>query len=125
MRTVLESLAVAYAREVADLSRLTGISPDHVVVVGGGVRNTLLVEMTAAACRLPVVAGAAEASAVGSALAQLQTLGHLGPDDGARVLAASVPTTVTEPGDVDAALHPLADLADATTALPTDRKELI
>lgn len=112
VRVVIESLAVAYARSVAELARLTPVEPDHVVVVGGGTRNDLLSEMTAVACDLPVVLGAAEASATGSILAQLQTLGHLaGPDDLWSVLEASAPTTVIEPGDADPAARGLVELS--------------
>ena len=112
VRAVLESLAAAYARSVDQLARLTGTRPSQLVVVGGGARNTLLSEMTAAACRIPVLVGPVEASAAGSVLAQLETLGHLaGRDDGARALAASAPPTLIDPGDVDPALRRLADLA--------------
>ena len=56
-------------------------------VVGGGVRNELLLQLTADACGLPVIAGPAEAAALGNILIQARALGR-GPGDlgGMRVL---------------------------------------
>jgi rhamnulokinase len=44
-------------------------------VVGGGSRNALLCQLTADACGLPVVAGPAEAAALGNILVQARSLG--------------------------------------------------
>jgi rhamnulokinase len=44
-------------------------------VVGGGARNTLLCQLTADACDLPVVAGPVEATAIGNALVQARAHG--------------------------------------------------
>lgn len=77
VRTVLESLAVAYARAVEEITRLAGITPRRIRLVGGGSRNELLCQMTAAATGLPVLAGPVESSAAGNVAAQLETLGHL------------------------------------------------
>ncbi len=75
-RCVLDSLAAAVASIVAELESLTDEPIDGVVVVGGGVRNTLLNELIAQATGLDVVAGPAEASALGNALVQGVALGH-------------------------------------------------
>jgi rhamnulokinase len=74
---------------------------DTVHIVGGGARNTLLCQLTADACGLPVVAGPAEAAALGNVLVQARAL-HLGPDDlpGMRALIrATHPLRRYEPGD--------------------------
>jgi rhamnulokinase len=44
-------------------------------MVGGGVRDHLLCQLTADACGLPVIAGPVEAAALGNALAQARALG--------------------------------------------------
>ena len=62
VRCILDSLAAAYARTVRDAERLTGRQVEVVHLVGGGARNTLLCELTAAACGLPVLAGPARAA---------------------------------------------------------------
>jgi rhamnulokinase len=78
VRCVLDSLALAYRRTVADAQRLSGRAVDVVHVVGGGARNELLCQLTADACELPVVAGPVEATALGNALVQARTLGAVG-----------------------------------------------
>lgn len=79
-RCILDSLAVAYRRTVADAAALSGHAVDVVHVVGGGSRNALLCQLTADACRLPVVAGPVEATAIGNALVQARALGALDGD---------------------------------------------
>jgi rhamnulokinase len=53
---------------------------DTVHIVGGGARNALLCQLTADACGLPVIAGPAEAAALGNVLVQARSLG-VGPAD--------------------------------------------
>jgi rhamnulokinase len=76
-RCVLDSLAIAYRDAVADARELSGHLVDVVHVVGGGSRNELLCQLTADACGLPVVAGPAEATAVGNVLVQARAAGVL------------------------------------------------
>ena len=75
VRCVLDSLALAHRRAVRDAARLSGRRPTTVHVVGGGVHNTLLCQLTADACGLPVVAGPAEAAAFGNVLVQARAAG--------------------------------------------------
>lgn len=76
-RCILDSLALAYARTIEDARRLSGREVRVVHLVGGGSRNTLLCQLTANACGLPVVAGPVEATALGSILVQARAHGHL------------------------------------------------
>jgi rhamnulokinase len=97
-RCVLDSLALAHRRAVADAQRLAGHPVDVVHIVGGGARNALLCRLTADACGLPVIAGPAEAAALGNVLVQARAHGLAG--DLARLrelLARSRPLTRYEP----------------------------
>ena len=80
VRCILESLALAYRRNVRLAGALSGRDVDVVHVVGGGARNELLCRLTADACRLPVLAGPVEATALGNVLVQARTLGADLPD---------------------------------------------
>ncbi|HWG74032.1 MAG TPA: rhamnulokinase family protein [Acidimicrobiales bacterium] len=82
VRCVLDSLAVAHRRAVRDACELTHRAVDVVHMVGGGSRNGLLCQLTADACGLPVVAGPAEASAIGNLLVQARAAGLVGGDLG-------------------------------------------
>ena len=77
VRLVLESLAESYRRVLADLETLTGERAETLHVVGGGAYNAFLNQLTADACGVPVVAGPAEATALGNVLVQARALGAL------------------------------------------------
>ncbi|MFD5112631.1 rhamnulokinase family protein [Streptomyces sp. NPDC058391] len=79
-RCVLDSLALAHRRAVEDAQRLSGRAVDTVHIVGGGARNDLLCRLTADACGLPVVAGPAEAAALGNVLVQARAAGTVRGD---------------------------------------------
>lgn len=80
VRCILDSLAVAYARAIDDARRLSGREVRVVHVVGGGSQNTLLCQLTADACGLPIVAGPREATALGNVLVQARAHGGLTGD---------------------------------------------
>lgn len=80
VRCVLDSLAVAYARTIAQARDLTGVDPRVVHIVGGGSRNDLLCQLTADLCGLPVVAGPVEATALGNLVIQARTAGAVHGD---------------------------------------------
>jgi rhamnulokinase len=105
VRCVLDSLALAHRRAILGAQDLSGHGADTVHIVGGGARNELLCQLTADACGLPVVAGPAEAAALGNVLVQARALGA-GPDDldGMRALIrATQPLRRFEPaGDTPA-----------------------
>ena len=99
VRCILDSLALAYRARLREVQELSGRAVDTVHVVGGGVRNALLMQLTADACGLPVVAGPAEAAALGNILVQARTLGAAPADlRGMRaLLRATQPLTRFEP----------------------------
>jgi rhamnulokinase len=70
VRCALESLALCYRHSLADMDRLLGRKTKVLHVVGGGVQNKLLCQLTADACGIPVHAGPVEATALGNVLVQ-------------------------------------------------------
>lgn len=77
VRCIIDSLALALARAVRDAAQLSGQPVEVVHVVGGGSQNTLLCQLTADACGLPVVAGPVQATAMGNILVQARACGTL------------------------------------------------
>ena len=74
-RSILESLAEAYAIAINDAERLSGHTINTVHVVGGGSQNTLLCQLTANRTGRRVLAGPVEATAIGNVLIQGRAAG--------------------------------------------------
>ena len=74
-RCILDSLALAYRDAVREAERLSGVDVRVVHIVGGGVNNKLLCQLTADACGIDVLAGPVEAAAIGNVLIQAGALG--------------------------------------------------
>jgi rhamnulokinase len=74
-RSILESLAAAYADALDQAQKLSGRTIEVVHVVGGGSQNTLLCQLTADRTGRPVLAGPMEATAIGNVLIQARTAG--------------------------------------------------
>ncbi|WP_449063555.1 rhamnulokinase [Planomonospora algeriensis] len=104
VRCVLESLALGHRRAIRQAVALSGRDVEVVHLVGGGSRNALLCRLTADACGLPVVAGPAEATALGNVLVQARAAGEVDGLAEMRALAARVePLRRYEPsGDASA-----------------------
>ncbi|WP_433373894.1 rhamnulokinase [Actinoplanes sp. CA-142083] len=79
-RCILDSLALAQWRAVEQAQELAGRAVDAVHIVGGGARNSLLCQLTADACGLPVLAGPVEATALGNVLVQARAAGVIEGD---------------------------------------------
>ena len=122
-RAILDSLALAYRRAVIDAQRLSGRSADAIHLVGGGARNALLGQLTADACGLPVVAGPAEATAIGNILVQARTLGAAPGDlDGMRALVRGTqPLRRYEPSGNAAAWRAAAERVAQVRRLTRDQ----
>ncbi len=98
-RCVFESLALKYQYVIEQAGDLAGLSIREINVVGGGVRNTLLCQMTADAARLPVVAGPVEATAIGNVMVQAFARGLVGSlEDIRAVVRRSFEVSTYEPG---------------------------
>ncbi|TFD86692.1 rhamnulokinase [Cryobacterium lactosi] len=75
VRSIVESLAAAYARTLATITELTGRTVRTVHLVGGGSQNELLCQLTADYTGLGVQAGPVEATAIGNVLVQARAQG--------------------------------------------------
>ena len=78
VRCVLESLAFKYRRTLDELRRLTNKPIARIHIIGGGSRNQRLCQFTADATHLPVLAGPAEATAMGNLMTQALAAGRVG-----------------------------------------------
>lgn len=79
-RTIVESIAEAFARALRAAANLAGRDIDVVHIVGGGALNDLLCQRTADRAGIPVLAGPVEATALGNVLVQARAQGWFGPD---------------------------------------------
>ena len=98
VRCAYDSLALLYRTTLLKLSSVTGRHFERLHVVGGGSKAALLNHLCAATTGLPVLAGPAEATALGNALAQFVTLGVLSSvKEGRRAICDSFPPMRFEP----------------------------
>lgn len=99
VRCILDSLAVGYARTIADAERLSVTTADVIHIVGGGSQNTLLCQLTADATGRRVLAGPVEATALGNILVQARAAGSLagGLSRLRRLVAAGTTPATYEP----------------------------
>ncbi|MCM1331371.1 MAG: rhamnulokinase [Bacteroides sp.] len=75
IRMIFESLALKY-KMTLDVFRSISVNPVHRLhVIGGGSRNKLLNQFTSNAIGLPVIAGPAEATAIGNIMMQAKASG--------------------------------------------------
>ena len=77
VRVILYSLAVRYKHVLELLENLTGRQIGIIHIVGGGSRNKLLNQLTADVTGRRVIAGPAEATAIGNALVQALGAGDI------------------------------------------------
>ena len=76
-RSILESLADAYATTLDEAEQLSGIKINTVHIVGGGSQNALLCQLTADRTGRTVLAGPVEATAIGNVLVQGRAAGFV------------------------------------------------
>jgi len=97
---ILESLAFKYRAVLDSMERLTGLRFEEVRVVGGGSKNRLLNQFTADATGRTVIAGPAEATALGNIAMQMLATGAVSSLAEARqVIDRSFPVERFEPRD--------------------------
>ncbi len=89
LRCIYDSLALCVRDKLAVLERLRGRRYPALNIVGGGVRDSLLMQLVADACGVPVLAGPEEATAIGNLLAQLIASGEVADLEAARRLCSA------------------------------------
>ncbi len=77
VRCILDSLALAYRRAIRQVARIADRDVGVVHMVGGGVQNELLCQLTADATGLRVVAGPVEGTALGNLVVQARAIGAI------------------------------------------------
>lgn len=98
VRTVLESLAFKYRFVLRNLEQVSGTSIRRIRVIGGGSKNRLLNQFTAEATGRTVLAGPAEATALGNVAIQILATGGASSLEEVRgILDRSFPTEIFEP----------------------------
>src|SRR5437868_1616597 len=101
-RTVLESLAFKYRQVIGDLERLTGKPIHQIRIIGGGSKNRLLNQFAADATGRRVLAGPAEATALGNVAVQILATGGASSLQEVRAIVdRSFPTEIFEPIETD------------------------
>lgn len=85
-RAILESVALSQAKAIEGVSKIVPTSKT-IRMVGGGVRDQLLSQLIADACKRVVETHSPEGSALGSLVAQLETIGDLDPDESEAVVS--------------------------------------
>lgn len=102
VRAVLESLAFKYRLVLGSLEQVTGKRIEQIRVIGGGSKNRLLNQLTADATARRVLAGPAEATALGNVAIQiLATGGAASLREVREIVDRSFPTEVFEPLEPD------------------------
>lgn len=97
VRVVIESLALSYHRAIDEMEKITGKKISMIHMVGGGIQNELLCQLTANATGREVVAGPIEASAIGNILVQLTALGELTTSEWNEVVTRSFTCKTYQP----------------------------
>ena len=101
-RAILESLALKYRAVLDSLENLTGIHFEEIRIIGGGSKNLLLNQFTADATGRAVVAGPAEATAIGNVAMQMLATGAASSLSAAReTIDRSFPLERFEPHAAD------------------------
>lgn len=102
VRCIYESLAMKYKFALRGISENTGREFEVLHLLGGGTKDPLLCQMTADSLGIPVVAGPAEATAIGNIMLQLIALGDIKDvDDGREIIRAQESVKQYNPQNTD------------------------
>lgn len=84
LRCIYQSLAMKYRAAIIEMEKLTGQKYECIHMIGGGIKDKLLCQMTADACGIRVVAGPVEATVTGNIINQLMAFGLIKDDSEAK-----------------------------------------
>ena len=100
IRIILESLALKYRMVLDEFRSIAPFPVRRLHVVGGGSKNSLLNRFTAGAAGIPVIAGPAEATAIGNLMMQAYAAGNVSSLEEIRqTVCRSVKTETFMPAD--------------------------
>ncbi|MCL2352299.1 MAG: rhamnulokinase [Firmicutes bacterium] len=95
---VYSGLTEEYRAQLESLEELTGRAAPVINMVGGGIRDEFLCELTASATRRKIVAGPVEASVLGNIAVQMAAVGDIaGMDEGREIIGRSFERKEYEP----------------------------
>ncbi|HET6177284.1 MAG TPA: rhamnulokinase family protein [Candidatus Sulfotelmatobacter sp.] len=102
VRAIFESLAFKYRLVLRNLEQVSGKHFEQIRIIGGGSKNRLLNQLTADATGKRVLAGPAEATALGNVAIQiLATGGATSLQEVRAIVDRSFPTEIFEPIETD------------------------
>jgi rhamnulokinase len=102
VRAILESLAFKYRLVLRNLEQVSGKRIEQIRIIGGGSKNRLLNQLTADATGKRVLAGPAEATALGNLAIQiLATGGATSVQEVRAIVDRSFPTEIFDPLETD------------------------
>jgi rhamnulokinase len=103
IRCIFDSLALKYRFVLEALQKAAPFKIEKLHVIGGGSQNQLLNQATANSIGMPVIAGPAEATAIGNVMIQAKGLGIVNSlEDMRKVICNSVTPETFMPKDVEA-----------------------
>ena len=95
---IYNGLTQEYGKTVRNLEVISGKTVSCLNMVGGGIQDQLLCELTANAIQKPVVAGPIEGSVLGNILMQLKAMGHIQDRiEGRKLIKASFEQKIHQP----------------------------
>lgn len=102
VRCILESLAFKYRQTLGEIEELTGERLDHIHMVGGGIQNRLLCQLTASVTGRTVIAGPVEATSIGNLMMQAKAHGEVhGLGEIREIVRESFPPEIYVPADAE------------------------
>ncbi len=95
IRCILRSLALRYRQVIETLREMSDVPIERLHVIGGGSLNKHLMQMSADATGLPVIAGPTEGTALGNVLVQIRAAGDVESLADMRAISGRSVETVT------------------------------